>query len=128
MEERPGKGQQQAKSLSLGFSQRVPYTAIKKADGECVVGLEMLKVGSGHPGKELDLICHLEEMVSLVGDSNCLGQMQLRQSTASISHGFRWGQAGDWMNLSFKPTPISAVSVCSMPRPTQSLEDRGWFC
>lgn len=40
MEERPGKGQQQAKSLSLVSSQRVPYTAIRKAGGESVVGLK----------------------------------------------------------------------------------------
>lgn len=48
--------------------------------------------------------------MSLVSDSTCLGQMQLQQSIGNISHGFRWHQDGDWMNL----------SVCSMARSTQS--------
>lgn len=65
--------------------------------------------------------------MSSVGDSNCLGQMQLRQSTANISHGFRWGQEGDRVNLSFKPTLISAVCVCSMPRSTRSPSGGPWM-
>jgi len=40
MEERPGKGQQQAKSLSLVSSWRVPSTAIRKAGGKSVMGLK----------------------------------------------------------------------------------------
>lgn len=129
MEERPGKGQQQEKSLSHVSSRRVPSTASRKAGGSLLwVSREMLKAGWGHPGKELDLICQLLETVSWVGD-NCLDQIQLRQSTADISPGFRWGKEGDWVNLSFKATQISAICVCLMPRSTQPpLEGRGWFC
>lgn len=49
----------------------------------------MLEAGSGHPGKGSDQICHLEEMVSLVGDGICMGQMQLWHSLVNISHSFR---------------------------------------
>lgn len=76
MEGRLGKGQQQAKPLSVVSSQGVPYAAIGKAGGESVVGLKRDTEGwLGVPGQEWDLICHLEETVLLVGDSNCLGQM-----------------------------------------------------
>lgn len=46
------------------------------------------RLAPGTLGKS-DQICHLEEMVSLVGDGICLGQMQLWQSIVNISHGFR---------------------------------------
>lgn len=97
---------------------------------ESVVGLKRdAEAWLGAPWEGVGPYRQLVEMVSLVGDSNCLGQIQLRQSTANISPGFRWGKEGGWVNLSFKATQISEICVCLMPRSTQSpLEDRGWFC
>lgn len=74
MEERVDKGQQQVESFS---SQRVLSVATRKMPVSLCGSGEMLKSGSGHARKELDLICHMKEMLSLLGGSNCLDLVQL---------------------------------------------------
>lgn len=76
----------------------------------------MLKSGLGYARKGPDLICHLKEMLSLLGGSKCLDQAQLhgQQDAANISHALV-GSGEMPSDPHLKADPRSLFTQCQGP-------------